>query len=155
MNKPVKIVLSIVIGLVILAVGVSLGFFYEKTTQPPVNYQGADNMASIIKTLSSRTISVMSAYGQVTNIEGNNITLSYRGDSMTIGMAQDSGVYSSLDNNAQNKAATSTTEFSTQKGTLSDIKKGDTVILKFIMLPTGQLEGSSITIFPQAPPTKK
>src|SRR3989338_10727504 len=98
MNKLNSTFLMVISGLVILVLGFGAGFFY-KTFQ--VSPQLEKSMA-LIKTLSSKTVLSTVAYGQVSEITGNDITLSYNGDNIKISMTENSPVYSFVNDSSGN-----------------------------------------------------
>ena len=71
MYSKKKLTILIVIGVAIFLLGIALGFFYEK--------QLAFKKIKVesVNSLTSKLISSITAYGNVTKIEGRKITLSY------------------------------------------------------------------------------
>lgn len=133
-----NLVIFAVIGLVIFIVGGGLGILYQsKNPAQVVKIQA-------VQTLSSKVIPSITAFGQVSNIDGKNITLSFGGDSLTIKIRDDAQVY---------LPATSTTDKNgkpvispQQTAQFSDIKKGENVSVNLKLLPDGQLEGQLVII---------
>ncbi len=130
MNKTNTTALLIIGGLLLMVLGGVIGVLY-KTQQvlPQMN---------VIKYLSSQIIPSMVAYGEVTDIEGRNITLSYNGDSMKVQVPENSPVYSFV-NNKTSKPIQEQVSF-------ENIKKGDNVNVTVKLLPDGQLQSQSIFI---------
>ena len=134
MNKLNSTFLMVISGLVILVLGFGAGFFY-KTFQ--VSPQLEKSMA-LIKTLSSKTVLSTVAYGQVSEITGNDITLSYNGDSIKISMTESSPVYSFVNDSSGNPVQ--------KKVDFKQIKIGDSLNITIKLLPDGQIQSQSALI---------
>ena len=138
MNKINLIALSIVAGLLLIASGGALGFFYKTQQVSP--------QLDVIKNLSSKIIPSMVAYGQVTEIEGRNITLSYGGDNIKINVEESSSVYLSINDSAGKPMQ--------EKISFKDIKKGNNLSVAVKLLPNGQLQSQSIFVLLPVPKIK-
>lgn len=126
-----NIIISIIIGLVVFAVGGGCGVLYQQ--------QAAEN--SLIKILTSKAVPSIIAHGEVTNISGKKITVSYLGDSVTVEIAENAGIYSfSLLADGKN------TNSAQQKVDFNVIKKGDNLNIALRLLPDGTLSGQSVII---------
>ena len=134
MNKLNSTFLMVISGLVILVLGFGAGFFY-KTFQ--VSPQLEKSMA-LIKTLSSKTVLSTVAYGQVSEITGNDITLSYNGDNIKISMTESSPVYSFVNDSSGNPVQ--------KKVDFKQIKIGDSLNITIKLLPDGQIQSQSALI---------
>lgn len=149
--KPISIVLLLIAVLVIFVLGGGLGISYQTQKNSPLLEKAAQSEA-VIKNLSSKTVLSIVAYGQVTNIQGRNITLLYAGDSLTVRIKEDSMIYSLVTLPAAQKGAVVA---STQKqAEFKDIKKGDNLNVTLRLLPDGQLEGSTVMIMSSLVKTK-
>lgn len=140
MNKIILIVSSIIAGLLLLALGVSLGVSYQ-TQQASISSPQLDQLektTAAVKFLSSKTVPSIVAYGQVTKIEGRDITLFYSGDSIKVSMEENSLIYSFV-NDSQGKPTQKQVE-------LKEIKVGDNLNITLKLLPDGQLQGQSVFI---------
>ena len=134
MNKLNSTFLMVISGLVLLVLGFGAGFFY-KTFQ--VSPQLEKSMA-LIKTLSSKTVLSTVAYGQVSEITGNDITLSYNGDNIKISMTENSPVYSFVNDSSGNPVQ--------KKVDFKQIKIGDSLNITIKLLPDGQIQSQSALI---------
>lgn len=139
MNKNLST--FIIIGVVTFVVGAGLGIFYQSQIDAPqlANFTA---IKAVFKNLSSKAVPSILAYGQVTNIEGRNLTLSYSGDSVSIAISDSANINSFVkDSNGVP---------SQQKIDFSQIKNGDTLNISVKILPNGQLEGQSVIILSSA-----
>lgn len=117
--------------------GGGLGIFYQAQKVAPE----LEKSQTLIKSLSSRTVPSIVAYGQVMNIDGRNITLNNSGDSLTVKVNEDSVVYSF--------ALSISGDASLQRDAkFSDIKTGDYININVKVLPDGQLQGQTVMILP-------
>jgi hypothetical protein len=148
--KSENIILSVVLAIVILAVGAGAGFFYARlqsggTLQNP---QG-------LSIMSSKAIATIITYGKITNITGRDITLSSSGTDITIHMADDATFISFLNSNPNQKnAPTGTIVGGQQKLKLSDVKTGESASVNFRVLPSGQFVGNALILISSLPPAK-
>lgn len=133
MNK-VLVSLLIIGAVFIFVLGGGAGVLYQTQKDAPK----LDNAEKVIKILASKTVPSIMAYGQVTNIQGKNITLAYSGDSVTLKMRDDAKIYSFV---SQGLAKKSLNISEKEEITFSDIKKGDTLNITLKVLPDGGLEG--------------
>jgi len=134
MSKIASLALLVIIILAFFALGGGVGIFYQSQKeggQPGV----AEN---ILKNLNSKAVPSIIAYGQVTKIDGRNVTLSFNGDSVTIKINDSASINSFV------KSASGTT--TQQKMNFSQIKKGDTLSVNVKLLPDGNLQGESVII---------
>ena len=134
MNKTTSIVFITVFGLVLLLLGGSIGFLYKTLQISPQ----MEKTAAVIKDLSSKTVLSTVAYGQVSKIEGIDITLSYDTDSIKISMAENSPVYSFVNDSKGVPVQ--------KKVDLKQIKIGDSLNITIKLLPDGQIQGQSVLI---------
>ncbi len=138
MNKTNLVISIIATGLISAALGGVAGFLYAgQQVSPQLN---------VIKSLSTQIIPSMVAYGEVANIEGRNITLSYGGDSIKIRIEESSPIYSHI-NNSVGKSVQ-------EKVSFGDIKKGDNLSIAVKLLPDGQLQSQSVFILRPVPKIK-
>ena len=138
MNKINLIVLLIVVGLLLTVSGGAVGFLYAR--------QQLSSQLDVIKNLSSQAIPSMVAYGEVTEIEGRNITLSYGGDNIKINVEESSSVYLSINDSAGKPMQ--------EKISFKDIKKGNNLSVAVKLLPNGQLQSQSIFVLLPVPKIK-
>ena len=133
MNKTTSIILVIIFGLVCLILGGATGFLYKTLQLSPQ----IEKTTAIIKDLSSKIILSSVAYGQVSKIEGRDITLSYNGDSIKINMTENIPIY--YTNDSVGKSVQ-------QKVDFKAIKIGDTLNIIIKVLPDGQVQSQSVLI---------
>jgi hypothetical protein len=138
MNKVTSIVLLVGAGILLLVFGVGLGVLYQN--QQPLSQ--TEKAVEAVKFLSSKTVPSIVAYGQVTKIDGRNITLFYSGDSITINMDANSQVYLFV-NDSTGKPVQKKVEF-------GEIKVGDNLNITLKLLVDGQLQGQSVFILSPA-----
>jgi len=135
-----NLVLIIIIALVFFVLGGGAGVYF--ISQTPLTKEGAANQIAL-KTLSSKVIPSIVAYGEVTNISGKNVTVAYAGDSATVAIANSAQVYSFI----QQAGSASPTQ---QKTDFAAIKKGDTLNIALKLLADGTLQGQSVIILKTA-----
>lgn len=142
MNKTTLIVLMAISGLVFLVLGGGIGFLYKTLQISPQ----IKKTTAIIEALSSKTVLSTVAYGQVSKIEGRDITLSYDGDSIKISMAENTPVYSFVND--------STGKSIQKKVDLKQIKIGDSLNITIKLLSDGQIQSQSALILLSRPSSK-
>jgi hypothetical protein len=155
MNKNLIILLIIVI-VVVLLVGGGIGVFY-KTEKSSSKVESPQAASSIASGLSSGAGGYFNVSGQVTGIEGRNIYIKFRGNSLMVKVEDSAPIYSFIEP-APTKAG-QLVIISTQKiAKFEDIKKGDTLNIALKFLADGSINGTSVVILPPLPvlaPTKK
>lgn len=134
-----KTIIFVIIAVAVFVLGVGLGAFFQtergQATAPKVQ---------AVQTLSSKVIPSITAYGEVTKIEGRKITLTFAGDSLAVNIKNGAPVYlpaaKTTDKDGNPTASLQkTAEF-------EDVKKGDNVSVNLKLLPDGQIEGQLIII---------
>jgi flagellar basal body-associated protein FliL len=140
MNKT-SLTILIIVGVVIFLVGGGLGILY-RTQNPSEKYQ---KLETAVATLSSKAVPSIAGYGQVTNIDGKNITLSYSEDSLTINISEKAVIYSFVASAPAKNGATSGTQKEVE---FNAIKKGDYVNIGLKLSPDGTLQGETVIILP-------
>jgi pectate lyase len=141
MNKT-NLVILILIGAVIFVLGGGLGISYQSQKTAAE----LEKTQTLVKALSSKIISSIAVQGNVTAIDGKNITLNLEEENLTVSIKDDAKIYSF--------------DFSVEEGKipiqqelgLQDIKKGDRVNVGLKVSQDGQLEG--VSVFVQPPPDK-
>ena len=121
------------IAVAVFVVGMGLGMFYQfKKDAQKISATGTPS--ADLKVLSSDIITAVAAFGNVTDVNGRNITISYNGKSLTL-------------NIGENVAVTSFTNNGSQKNiSYSDIKKGDSVNAALKINPDGQLTAQTVLV---------
>jgi hypothetical protein len=129
-EKKIAVIVPIIAALIM---GGAIGIYFQfQKDAPKLNIA-----RNVIKSLSSKTVPSIVAFGKASKIEGKNITLDYNGDNITIGISDDAQIYSSSNQNAG--AAPTAASF-------ENIKIGDNLSINLKVLADGQLEGQSIII---------
>jgi len=131
----------LVIGLIlfIFILGAGTGVVFQAQKNAP-RLKNADKNIAVIKSLSSKAVPSIVAYGQVAKVDGKNVTISYMSDSVTVHIADSAQVYSFAKTGAKGTSSTQ------QNANFTDIKKGDTVSINLKLLADGTLEGSTVNI---------
>lgn len=132
MDKTNTIIL-VLIGAVLFSVGGGLGIIYQSQK----NY----SEENIFKALSSEVVSSIVAYGEVTEINGRNITLIFNNDSFTIYISEKAKIYSFKQTDDQESSSKKELEF-------NQIKKGDILNVSMKIYSDGTIEGSNVFILP-------
>ncbi len=144
MNR--SLIIAVIIGLALFVLGGGLGVFYQ-TQKDALKIQEAEKKSAAVKSLSSDLVPSIVAYGEVSAIDGRNVTLFYNGKSMQIEINKDATVYSFSPSSGDEKEPLS----SQQQVKISDIKKGDRLNVTIKLLPDGSLEGQMVIILGSAP----
>lgn len=141
MNK-ILIFLLIIGAVFIFVLGGGAGILYQTQKDTPQ----IDRLMSALEGITSKAIPSIIAYGQVTGIEGKNITLTYREDSIIVSIRSDTEIYSFVQPTEQKEGQAALPVKQLVK--FEDIKKGDTLSISLKVLSDGQLEGNTVTIMP-------
>ncbi len=136
--EPKNVVISIVLGLLILAVGFGGGVLYESIGQPPAQ-NVVQEAPEGVKVLNSKITPSITAYGVITDINGKNITIDNQGDTMTITVVDGAKIYAFSSTSGQSKEIT-----------LQDLKKGDNLSVNVKVSQNGQVQAHSIIVLPPA-----
>jgi len=136
-----------VIVIFVFILGCGAGIFYQSKkdasqfdTLQSGNIQ-SQNTQSVIKDLSSKVVLSSTAYGQVSSINGRDITLTYEKDSLKIKVKDDVIIYAPTKENFSGVGDQPQVQF-------ENIKEGDNLNVSFKLLSNGTLEGQVITIIP-------
>jgi hypothetical protein len=135
MNKSSSIILLVIIGIVLVILGGAFGILYQSKQEVIKNEK---IVSTIIKDLTSKTITSITAYGQVMSLDNNVITLSYGGDSIKVEINENSPVYALVNDSTGNPTQS--------KVDIKEIKKGDNINIALKLLSDGKLQGTSIFI---------
>jgi hypothetical protein len=123
----------LLIGVLLLAIGIGIGVIYQSQRSNPIT--------SAVKSLSSDIIASIAAYGEVTKIDGRNITLSFSEDNLTIFVSPEAQVYSFKQQATGTNSRQNLADF-------NDIKKGDFINISLKFYSDGKLEGNNVVILP-------
>jgi len=125
--------------LVVFVSGIGAGFLIKTIQVSP--------KLAVIKSLSSKAVPSMVAYGQVSQVEGRDITLTYDNNSVKVTMAENSPVYAFVNNSTGGKATQN-------KVSINEIKIGDNLSITAKLLANGILQGQSAFILLPSSGTK-
>lgn len=128
-----NLVILLLIGILLLSVGAGIGVIYQIQKDGP--------LVSAAKSLSSEIIASIAAYGEVADIDGRKITLSFMDENLTISVSEEAIVYSFKQQGAEANAKQNLADF-------SDIKKGDFINISVKLSSDGKLEGNNVVILP-------
>ncbi len=146
-----NVVVSLILGVGLFVVGGALGILSQgHTISVPSNAMSQPSSSSLVAALNSRVIPFLTAYGQVTKIDGSNITLASKGDSLTVSIDPSANLYAYIPPTASQTDGKKNTTSANQKISLSYIRLGDTLNINLKVLPNGQLSGSSVLVVPNA-----
>jgi hypothetical protein len=138
-------ILFVIAGLVIFALGIGIGIFYQTRIQlsnPAI--QKAVQIQPTVNILTSKVVQSITAFGSVEKIDGKNLTLTYGGDQITVNISANAQIYSSTPTtNAKTGNLISGVPQLVSFGT---IKIGDQLTVNLQILPNGQLQANSIYI---------
>lgn len=149
-----NVLISLVAGILILILGVWLGMLLGgKGTMTASQTSQVAAGAALTKALSSKVIPSIAAYGQVTKIDGSNLTISYQGDSVVVSVDSNSKIYS-FAKQPTTTTTKKTTAPTSQQIALKDVKVGDNVSVNIKVFPTGEMQGLSVVVLPPTPITK-
>ncbi len=136
-NKCLPIILAIIGGIILLAIGCSAGIIIQ--TQKTASQ--FDKAARVIESVHSKVIPSIIAVGEVTDISGRTVTLTREEDSLAVFIKEDAEItvlvfYS----NGEGSPVQEEIEF-------SDIKVGNNVNISLRVLPEEGLQGISVVVF--------
>jgi len=133
-----KIVVHVIGIIVLLVVGFYAGTFFQSHSKTQLTKNQAVN------TLSSKTVSSITAFGKVESINGKNITISNLGANLVISMTDNARIYSLIVPTEVNSIATPVQ----QDISFSDVKVGNNINVILKLLSDGQMQGQSLVVLP-------
>ncbi len=128
MNK-IGIITLIIVGVALFLLGGGLGVYFQMRNDA--------SQISAVKALSSGVVSSIVAYGELTKIDGNNLTLTYEGKSITVNILDSAKVYYFL---------TTSSEEATKEIGIKDLKVGDKLHVSIKVSFNGQIEGTTVAV---------
>ncbi len=144
-------VISFLLIVLALLGGGFAGLSFQKN-KDALQLKNEAELSLAVNALSSKVVPSVVAYGQVTKVVGNNITITSQGQSVTILMNADARMYSlvpvvvaPVSKSVSRQSAVSSTN---QQITLGDVKVGSNVSISIKVLATGQVQGYSLFVFP-------
>jgi hypothetical protein len=145
MNKKLLVVLVLIVAVVVI----SLSFFIGR--QVGIFYQSQQNDSAtrdeLVSKLSSKLVVSIVVYGQVTKIEGRNVTLAFGGQQMTLMVGNNAKILT-LSSNVSSR------DSGQKEGVFGDIKLGDKLNMVVTLSQSGQLLVQSAVILPATIATK-
>lgn len=132
-----NLITLVVVAVLALIVGGVLGMSMQAQKDAP-QIQKAEKFESTIKSLSSKIVPSIMAYGQVSNINGRDLTIVYGTESLTINIKDDATIQSFVP--PSNGSAPIQ-----QKVEINALKNGDSVNIG-LELVDGKLIGKSVVI---------
>lgn len=146
-NKILTISVFVIIGAVVfLGIGYLVGVSSEQQKSGP-QLQKFEEAEKIVKAISSKVVTSVVGYGDVTKISDRTITLTYGKESLDIRVKEDVSIYSFEAPIAPEKGIVSVP--AQKKAEFSDIKVGSKINATIKILPDSRVEATSIIIIPQ------
>jgi len=133
-----NIVVIIIVGIIIFVIGGAVGVFYQMQKDAPELLK-----ASALEKLSSNVIPSIVAYGEVLDINGRDVLISFSGASLTVPIDENAQVYS-FNNSSASESPTQ------QQANFSEIKKGDYLNISLKVSMDGEIQGKTVIILPPA-----
>lgn len=124
----------VIIIIIAFVLGAGAGILFQAQRNSPKLIAGE----KLVKDLSSKTVSAITVYGQITKIEGRILTIDYSGSGIKVAMSSGADIYS-FANDKDAKAMQKKIDF-------NEIKNGDNVSIAAKLLPDGKLEGQSLVV---------
>ena len=128
-----QLIILIASAVVALIIGILLGILYVKL----ISVDGS--RAKVVNSLSSKLITSVTSYGQISAIDGRSITINYSGESLVVPIVEKAKVLS------LEMGKTGPTQKEVE---FSAIKVGDNVNIFLKVLDDGKMQGTSVVIFP-------
>ena len=138
-----NLVFVAVAWIIIFVIGLGAGFVLRSQTKTEIIKE------QTINNLASKVISSVAVYGQITKVQGRDVTLNNLGDNLTITLADNAQIYAFKIAPAV-KGSKTVSAPTQQKASLADLKIGDKINAVIKILDDGQLQGSSLVILPIA-----
>ena len=134
MKKSLFSIVAIAVVAVVFVGGVVFGMLLQVQKDAPQ----IDKADSVLKILTSRVVPSIVVYGEISEIDGNKITISFSGDSATVKMRAGAAV-SSFGGKVGDTPQTTT---------LNDVQAGQIVSISAKVLADGTVQGESLIILP-------
>lgn len=128
MNK-LNLIILVLIGVALFIFGSVLGGYYQMQKLEP--------QLSAVRALSSEVVPSIVAYGQVTKIDNNDLTLTYGEGTVTIRVRDNAPVYYLMNSSSGEE---------TKEIRLRDLKVGDNVHVSINVSSNGKLEGTTVAV---------
>lgn len=129
-----------VAAILIFIVGAGIGIYYQaQNNLLPGSIININSAPLLVKQLSSKAVPSITAFGQVSKINGNNITLTFGGDSIVIPIKNGAEIRMLNPDGTYSEAPQS-------GASLNDIKLGASLNIAVKVLPSGALQGDLVYI---------
>jgi hypothetical protein len=139
-----SIILFFIFAFLIFILGGGTGVFYQ-SQKCPLNIENTTDKTAIfekaVKDLSSKTIYFIVAYGDVTDIQGRDITINNNGENLTIKIKEDAKITS-----FKVPAVGETSSDTETPAKFEDIKNGNNLRISLRVFSDGQITGDSVII---------
>ena len=130
----------IILLIAVLALAVGSGVLLQKDlSQFGKAAKTEAKMEAVVKSLSSQAVPSVVAFGEVSKIDGRNITLTYNGDSVTVAIKEDAQISSFVVPSGGGAGKQTIVPF-------GNIKNNDKLSINLKVLSDGQLQGQSVII---------
>jgi hypothetical protein len=126
----------IIVAVILIIAAFFAGDIFGVSMQKKTTINQSEQTSALIKTLSSDAVPSIVAYGEVSEINDKNITLSFNGDTITAKIKDDANFYSYAGNSS-----------SPSKLSFDQIQVGDMLNISIKLTADGQLEGESVINF--------
>lgn len=125
---------AIVLALIFFVLGGALGMWYQVQRDSVLA-----GKAGVMDTLSSKLVISMVVYGEVSKIDGRNVTLTFGGQKMTLNVGNNAKIYSFISSTPTPGATQQTVPF-------DQIKVGSKLNAAVAFTPDGSLSVQSVII---------
>jgi preprotein translocase subunit YajC len=136
-----QLTILIIVGIILLLAGGAIGFAIKSFNKVQLQKNEA------VSSLSSKVITSVTAYGEITKIDGETLTISNAGETLSVLMANTAKVRIL----APKEGSTTPVQ---QDAKFEDLKVGQKVNVIMKVSATGEMQGSSVVILP-TPAVKK
>lgn len=136
MNKASFSLVSIIVLVAVFVIGAIFGMFLQVQKDAPQ----IDKAAETLKMLTSKAIPSVVVYGQISNINGRTVTVSFNGDTAVVKL-RDNAAVSSFGGYGQGNNTP-------QNIDLSQVQQGQTASISAKILSDGSLQGESLIVLP-------
>lgn len=140
------IILFFILVFLIFVLGGGAGVFYQQqsclsNTEKSTEKTDTNVFEKAVKDLSSKTIYFIVAYGDVTDIQGRDITINNNGENLTVKIKEDAKITS-----FKVPAAGKTSSDTEALAKFEDIKNGNNLRIYLKVFSDGQITGESVII---------
>lgn len=143
MNRNNLIIIAVIGGIILLGLG-----FYSGLNYAQKQIEKAKTSSPLANLLTSKVIGGLNttAFGEITEISGRNITLSNEGDALTISIKEDATIFRLLPPEGSAETPQPATR---EEIEFEEIKVGDQVNISCQLKADETLEGVDVMVLPQ------